>query len=51
MHTADGLDQQTLLRDTGPLFASEYAYDANGEMVVKRGTGSVDDYFRYDPDW
>ncbi|MBD2941397.1 RHS repeat-associated core domain-containing protein [Burkholderia pseudomallei] len=49
-YTADGLlDQQTLLRDTGPLFASEYAYDANGEMVVKRGTGSVDDYFRYDP--
>ncbi|KWE69552.1 type IV secretion protein Rhs [Burkholderia ubonensis] len=49
-YTADRLlMRQTLLRGDGPLFAREYAYDANGDMIGRRDTGAGEDRFRYDP--
>ncbi|KVT52572.1 RHS repeat-associated core domain-containing protein [Burkholderia ubonensis] len=41
--------QQTLLADTGVLFASEYAYDANGELVETRDLRGGVERFQYDP--
>ncbi|WP_082721912.1 RHS repeat-associated core domain-containing protein [Burkholderia sp. RF2-non_BP3] len=41
--------KQTLLSGTGVLFASEYAYDANGELVEKRDSRNGIEHFRYDP--
>jgi len=40
--------QQTLLAGTGVLFASEYAYDANGELIEKRDSRSGTEHFQYD---
>lgn len=49
-YTSDGLlAKQTLLAGTGPLFASEYAYDANGEMTGKRDSRLGVERFQYDP--
>lgn len=41
--------QRTLLADTGVLFASEYAYDANGELIEKRDSSFGVERFQYDP--
>ncbi|MDR0243716.1 MAG: DUF6531 domain-containing protein [Burkholderia sp.] len=41
--------QRTLLVDTGVLFASEYAYDANGELVETRDSHGGVERFQYDP--
>ena len=41
--------QQTLLAGTGVLFASEYAYDANGELIEKRDSRSGAERYQYDP--
>ncbi|TCW75947.1 type IV secretion protein Rhs [Burkholderia sp. SRS-46] len=47
---ADGLlAKQTLLSGAGVLFASEYAYDANGELIEKRDSRLGVDRFEYDP--
>ncbi|MCA8257285.1 DUF6531 domain-containing protein [Burkholderia sp. AU31624] len=40
---------RTLLTDTGVLFASEYAYDANGELIERRDSGFSVERFQYDP--
>ncbi len=40
--------QRTLLTNTGILFASEYSYDANGELVEKRDSHNGTDRFQYD---
>ncbi|OXI38581.1 RHS repeat-associated core domain-containing protein [Burkholderia aenigmatica] len=40
--------QRTLLTNTGVLFASEYAYDANGDLVEKRDSHSGIDRLQYD---
>ncbi|VWC64563.1 MULTISPECIES: RHS repeat-associated core domain-containing protein [Burkholderia] len=48
-YTAEGsLERQTLLRDSRPFFASEYAYDVNGELIEKHRSGANADYFQYD---
>lgn len=41
--------QRTLLAGTGVLFASEYAYDANGDLIEKRDSRSGLERFHYDP--
>ncbi|WP_082758391.1 RHS repeat-associated core domain-containing protein [Burkholderia sp. MSMB1498] len=41
--------QRTLLTGTGALFASEYTYDANGELVEKRDSRGGIERFQYDP--
>ncbi|WP_080402154.1 RHS repeat-associated core domain-containing protein [Burkholderia ubonensis] len=41
--------QQTLMAGTGMLFTTEYAYDANGELVEKRDSRSGTERFQYDP--
>ncbi|MDN7673479.1 RHS repeat-associated core domain-containing protein [Burkholderia oklahomensis] len=41
--------QRTLLTGTGELFASEYTYDANGELVEKRDSRGGIERFQYDP--
>ncbi|WP_175906944.1 RHS repeat-associated core domain-containing protein [Burkholderia sp. BCC1640] len=41
--------QQTVLANTGVLFASEYAYDANGELIEKRDSHLGTERFLYDP--
>ncbi|MGZ2747564.1 RHS repeat-associated core domain-containing protein [Burkholderia stagnalis] len=47
---ADGLlAKQTLLCGAGVLFASEYAYDASGELIEKRDSRLGVDRFEYDP--
>ncbi len=43
------LARQTLLAGTGPVFATEYAYDANGEMTEKRDSRLGFERFDYDP--
>lgn len=43
------LAKQTLLGGTGLLFASEYAYDANDELVEKRDSRTGVERFKYDP--
>ncbi|WP_183158557.1 DddA-like double-stranded DNA deaminase toxin [Burkholderia pseudomallei] len=43
------LAKQTLLGGTGLLFASEYAYDANDELVEKRDSRTGVERFQYDP--
>ncbi|PFH29891.1 RHS repeat-associated protein [Burkholderia sp. JKS000303] len=43
------LARQTLLIDTGPVFATEYTYDANGEMTEKRDSRLGVERFDYDP--
>ncbi|PCE32286.1 RHS repeat-associated core domain-containing protein [Burkholderia ubonensis] len=49
-YTPDGrLARQTLLAGTGPVFATEYAYDANGEMTAKRDSRLGIERFDYDP--
>ncbi|MBO3031197.1 type IV secretion protein Rhs [Burkholderia pseudomallei] len=49
-YTLDGLlAKQTLLAGTGVLFASEYAYDANGEMLGKRDSRFGIEGYQYDP--
>lgn len=49
-HTIEGrLERQTLWHDAERFFASEYGYDANGELTEKRCTDADDDFFRYDP--
>nr|WP_277405096.1 RHS repeat-associated core domain-containing protein [Burkholderia sp. Ac-20349] len=40
--------QQTLLTNTGALFASEYAYNANGELIEKRDSHRGIERFQYD---
>ncbi|MDR6412606.1 RHS repeat-associated core domain-containing protein [Paraburkholderia terricola] len=41
--------QRTLLTGTGALFASEYTYDANGELAEKRDSRGGIERFQYDP--
>ncbi|MCA8257283.1 DUF6531 domain-containing protein [Burkholderia sp. AU31624] len=41
--------QRTLLVNTGSLFASEYVYDANGELIEKRDSRGGVECFQYDP--
>ncbi|VWB28632.1 rhsD protein [Burkholderia lata] len=41
--------QRTLLAGVSVLFASEYAYDANGELVEKRDSRSGTERYQYDP--
>ncbi|AJX36156.1 RHS repeat-associated core domain-containing protein [Burkholderia oklahomensis] len=41
--------QRTLLTGIGELFASEYTYDANGELVEKRDSRGGIERFQYDP--
>ncbi|RQS46117.1 RHS repeat-associated core domain-containing protein [Burkholderia sp. Bp8990] len=41
--------RQTLLNGTGVLFASEYTYDANGNMLEKRDARLGVERFEYDP--
>lgn len=41
--------QRTLLAGTGPLFATEYAYDPNGELVEKRDSRGGVERYQYDP--
>ncbi|MGN7980521.1 RHS repeat-associated core domain-containing protein [Burkholderia sp. 22313] len=49
-YTPDGqLAQQALLVGTGAVFATEYAYDANGEMTEKRDSRLGTERFEYDP--
>jgi len=49
-YTSEGLlATQTLLSGTGALFASEYAYDANGEMLGKRDSRLGIEHYQYDP--
>ncbi|KVN39621.1 type IV secretion protein Rhs [Burkholderia pyrrocinia] len=43
------LARQTLLAGTGPVFTTEYAYDANGEMTEKRDSRLGFERFDYDP--
>ncbi|CAJ3976510.1 rhsD protein [Burkholderia pseudomallei] len=43
------LARQTLLASTGPVFATEYAYDANGEIAAKRDSRLGIERFDYDP--
>ncbi|MBM5587525.1 RHS repeat-associated core domain-containing protein [Burkholderia pseudomallei] len=43
------LAKQTLLAGTGALFGSEYAYEANGELVEKRDSRFGIERFEYDP--
>ncbi|WP_232437393.1 RHS repeat-associated core domain-containing protein [Burkholderia ubonensis] len=43
------LTSQTLLASTGALFASEYAYDANGQLIEKRDSRGGIERFQYDP--
>ncbi|KUZ74816.1 RHS repeat-associated core domain-containing protein [Burkholderia ubonensis] len=43
------LARQTLLAGTGPVFATEYAYDSNGEMTGKRDSRLGFERFDYDP--
>ncbi|MPV70479.1 RHS repeat-associated core domain-containing protein [Burkholderia sp. BE17] len=49
-YTSEGLlAKQTLLASTGPLFASEYVYDANGEMTERRDSRLGVERYQYDP--
>ncbi|UEP31785.1 MULTISPECIES: RHS repeat-associated core domain-containing protein [unclassified Burkholderia] len=49
-YTSDGLlAKQTLLADTSVLFASEYAYNANGEMIGKGDSRFGTERYQYDP--
>ncbi|WP_082725273.1 RHS repeat-associated core domain-containing protein [Burkholderia sp. RF4-BP95] len=49
-YTPEGLlEKQALFSGTGPLFASEYAYDTNGELIGKRDSRSGAERFQYDP--
>ncbi|CAJ4170854.1 rhsD protein [Burkholderia pseudomallei] len=49
-YTPDGqLSRQTVLAATGPVFATEYAYDVNGDMTEKRDSRLGIERFDYDP--
>ncbi|WP_063901097.1 RHS repeat-associated core domain-containing protein [Burkholderia ubonensis] len=49
-YTSDGLlAKQALLDGTGILFVSEYAHDANGELLEKRDSRLGVERFTYDP--
>jgi len=49
-YTPDGqLSRQTVAGGTGQLFATEYAYDANGDMTEKRDSRLGIERFDYDP--
>ncbi|WP_321809744.1 RHS repeat-associated core domain-containing protein [Burkholderia sp. BCC1985] len=49
-YTPDGqLARQALLAGTGVVFATEYAYDANGQMTEKRDSRLGTERFEYDP--
>ena len=49
-YTSDGLlATQALFSGTGALFTSEYAYDANGEMLEKRDSRLGIERYQYDP--
>lgn len=49
-YTSDGrLAKQKLLNDTGALFASEYLYDANGQLIEKRDSRLGVERYQYDP--
>ncbi|MGZ2747566.1 RHS repeat-associated core domain-containing protein [Burkholderia stagnalis] len=49
-YTSEGLlAKQTLLSGTGAFFASEYAYDANCELMEKRDSRLGIERFEYDP--
>ena len=49
-YAPDGeLARQALLGGTGLLFATEYTYDANGEMIAKRDSRLGVERFEYDP--
>ncbi|MDP9584182.1 UNVERIFIED_ORG: RHS repeat-associated protein [Burkholderia contaminans] len=49
-YTSDGrLAKQALLGSTGALFASEYLYDANGELLEKRDSRLGVERYQYDP--
>ena len=41
--------QTKLLNDTGALFASEYLYDANGQLIEKRDSRLGVERYQYDP--
>ncbi|SOE98662.1 RHS repeat-associated core domain-containing protein [Burkholderia sp. OK233] len=43
------VSHKTLLEGVGALFASEYVYDANGELVERRDSRGVIERFQYDP--
>ncbi|WP_175811358.1 RHS repeat-associated core domain-containing protein [Burkholderia contaminans] len=46
----DGLlAKQALLSGTGVVFTSEYAYDANGDLIEKRDSRTGIERFEYDP--
>ncbi|HDR9762972.1 TPA: RHS repeat-associated core domain-containing protein [Burkholderia cepacia] len=50
VYTKEGqLARQTLLSGTGAIFATEYTYDANGEMTEKRDSRLGIERFDYDP--
>ncbi|WP_084908732.1 RHS repeat-associated core domain-containing protein [Burkholderia ubonensis] len=49
-YTSEGaLAKQALFSGTSLLFASEYAYDANGEMTEKRDSQLGVEHYQYDP--
>ncbi|CAE6834941.1 hypothetical protein R75465_06442 [Paraburkholderia aspalathi] len=49
-YTSEGLlAKQALFSGTGPLFAREYAYDANGELLEKRDSHLGIERYQYDP--
>lgn len=49
-YTSEGLlAKQTLFSGTSPLFASEYAYDANGELLEKIDSRLGPERYQYDP--
>ncbi|MBN3837075.1 RHS repeat-associated core domain-containing protein [Burkholderia sp. Ac-20344] len=43
------LSRQALLADTGEMFAIEYAYDANGDLIERRDSRTGIEQFQYDP--
>ncbi|MFL9860560.1 DUF6531 domain-containing protein [Paraburkholderia madseniana] len=43
------LARQALLADAGELFAVEFAYDANDEVVARRDSRMGTEWFQYDP--
>ena len=43
------LSRQSLLAETGEMFAIEYAYNANGDLIERRDSRSGIERFQYDP--